>query len=155
MESIVDDIVAQGRQRWLLSWPTGGHPYAGRWNVPDGTGAASLAPAPCWTAPLPLPHQQILWRGRAQCARLYPGEHGDSEFAAWSLTNIGGIPVDTFCMENGTKEKWSEKKNQDRREVRRSAYHVIDYKGLHLFCRRRTWYWIADHRVYCGTRAAC
>ena len=31
------------------------------------------------------------------------GEHGDSEFAAWSLTNIGGILVDTFIMGNGTK----------------------------------------------------
>lgn len=61
------------------------------------------------------------------------GEHGDSEFAAWSLTNIGGIPVDTFCMENGTKEKWSEEKTRIEEQVRRSAYHVIDYKGSTYF----------------------
>lgn len=61
------------------------------------------------------------------------GEHGDSEFAAWSLTNIGGVPVDTYCMENGTKKKWREEKARIEEQVRRSAYHIIDYKGSTYF----------------------
>ena len=61
------------------------------------------------------------------------GEHGDSEFAAWSLTNIGGVPVDTYCMENGTKEEWKQEKSRIEEQVRRSAYHIIDYKGSTYF----------------------
>ncbi|MCB0589250.1 MAG: L-lactate dehydrogenase [Phaeodactylibacter sp.] len=57
------------------------------------------------------------------------GEHGDSEFAAWSLTNIGGVPVDAYCMENGTKDTWQNEKSRIEEQVRRSAYHIIDYKG--------------------------
>ena len=57
------------------------------------------------------------------------GEHGDSEFAAWSLTNIGGIPVDTFCLENGTMQSWLKDRTRIEEQVRHSAYHIIDYKG--------------------------
>ncbi len=57
------------------------------------------------------------------------GEHGDSEFAAWSLTNIGGIPVDTFCLENGAREAWTQDRARIEEQVRNSAYHIIDYKG--------------------------
>lgn len=61
------------------------------------------------------------------------GEHGDSEFAAWSLTNIGGVPVDTYCMENGTREEWKQEKARIEEQVRRSAYHIIGYKGSTYF----------------------
>ncbi len=61
------------------------------------------------------------------------GEHGDSEFAAWSLTNIGGIPVDAYCMENGTKEKWMKGRAEIEEQVRHSAYHIIDNKGSTYF----------------------
>ncbi|MCB0578669.1 MAG: L-lactate dehydrogenase [Phaeodactylibacter sp.] len=61
------------------------------------------------------------------------GEHGDSEFAAWSLTNIGGIPVDSYCLETRTKEAWLESRSQIEEQVRRSAYHIIDYKGSTYF----------------------
>lgn len=57
------------------------------------------------------------------------GEHGDSEFAAWSLTNIGGIPVDAFCLENGSRETWMQDRARIEEQVRHSAYHIIDYKG--------------------------
>lgn len=26
------------------------------------------------------------------------GEHGDSEFAAWSMAHIGGMPIDKYCI---------------------------------------------------------
>ena len=29
------------------------------------------------------------------------GEHGDSEIAAWSSTNVSGIPLNTFCEMRG------------------------------------------------------
>ncbi len=61
------------------------------------------------------------------------GEHGDSEFAAWSLTNIGGVPVDAFYLENHTKEEWLENRARIEEQVRRSAYHIIDYKGSTYF----------------------
>jgi L-lactate dehydrogenase len=56
------------------------------------------------------------------------GEHGDSEAFLWSTAHIGGIPLETYresCEEHA--------KALDRaaveREVRESAYHVIESKG--------------------------
>ena len=57
------------------------------------------------------------------------GEHGDSEFAAWSLTHIGGIAIDEYCPICGKCSDWKEQRNKIAQEVRDSAYHVIDYKG--------------------------
>ena len=58
------------------------------------------------------------------------GEHGDSEFAAWSLTHIAGQDFTDYCRDNGMDEKaecgW---KDTLVKEVRESAYHIIDYKG--------------------------
>lgn len=60
------------------------------------------------------------------------GEHGDSEFAAWSLTNIGGVPIDYYCQDNFAGN-WAEKRKELVEKVRNSAYHVIDYKGATNF----------------------
>lgn len=57
------------------------------------------------------------------------GEHGDSEFAAWSMTNIAGIPIDQHCDICGKCSDWKEKRLFIEREVRDSAYHIINYKG--------------------------
>ncbi len=54
------------------------------------------------------------------------GEHGDSEFAAWSMTNVAGMPVDEFFR--GTPA-WNHLKIEIQKQVRQSAYHIIDYKG--------------------------
>ena len=56
------------------------------------------------------------------------GEHGDSEVAAWSMTHIAGIPIKGYCVICGAcdNEKTYE---QITKEVRDSAYHIIDYKG--------------------------
>ena len=60
------------------------------------------------------------------------GEHGDSEFAAWSQVHIGGVPMDDFCREC---QLCNHECNRPRivEEVRRSAYHIIGYKGSTSF----------------------
>jgi L-lactate dehydrogenase len=56
------------------------------------------------------------------------GEHGDSEVFLWSSAHVGGLPLETYC------EVCQERiETLDReavmREVRESAYHVIESKG--------------------------
>jgi len=60
------------------------------------------------------------------------GEHGDSEFAAWSMANISGVQLDEYSKQLGIKD-WPEKKKEIELEVRDSAYHIIDYKGATNF----------------------
>jgi L-lactate dehydrogenase len=56
------------------------------------------------------------------------GEHGDSEVAAWSLTNIAGIPMDTYCNEcNECEGQLS--KFDIYNSVKNSAYEIIKRKG--------------------------
>lgn len=72
-----------------------------------------------------------------QCSHVSPanihgyilGEHGDSEFAAWSLVNIGGIPFAEHCKTCGLCGDAEAKRAEILEEVRRSAYHIIGYKG--------------------------
>jgi L-lactate dehydrogenase len=60
------------------------------------------------------------------------GEHGDSEVAAWSLTHIGGIPIQQFC--SACKLDCSpQERTRIAEAVRNSAYHVIEYKGATNF----------------------
>jgi L-lactate dehydrogenase len=61
------------------------------------------------------------------------GEHGDSEFAAWSMTNIAGIPMDEYCPACGKCKDWKAERKEIEEAVRESAYHVIDYKGATYF----------------------
>ncbi|PKD45152.1 L-lactate dehydrogenase [Rhodohalobacter barkolensis] len=60
------------------------------------------------------------------------GEHGDSEFAAWSMANISGVQLDEYSKQLGI-DNWPEKKKEIELEVRDSAYHIIDYKGATNF----------------------
>lgn len=57
------------------------------------------------------------------------GEHGDSEVAAWSMTHIGGIPIQKYCPQCGGCDGWAEKRKQIEKHVRESAYHIINAKG--------------------------
>ena len=57
------------------------------------------------------------------------GEHGDSEVAAWSMTNIAGIPIDEYCPVCGRCNNWNAKRLEIEETVRNSAYHIINYKG--------------------------
>jgi L-lactate dehydrogenase len=57
------------------------------------------------------------------------GEHGDSEFAAWSMTHIAGMPIDQYCPICGKCDDWQSQRASIQQTVRDSAYHIIDYKG--------------------------
>jgi L-lactate dehydrogenase len=61
------------------------------------------------------------------------GEHGDSEFAAWSLTHVGGMRIDEYCPICGGCDDWLAERGGIEHAVRHSAYHVIDYKGATCF----------------------
>ncbi|WP_029688232.1 lactate dehydrogenase, partial [Thermoanaerobacter sp. A7A] len=56
------------------------------------------------------------------------GEHGDSELAAWSITNIAGIPIDNYCNLCG---RVCEKDFREEifNNVVRAAYTIIEKKG--------------------------
>ena len=57
------------------------------------------------------------------------GEHGDSEFAAWSMTHVAGINIDEYCPECGKCSDWNHQRQLIEQQVRDSAYHIINYKG--------------------------
>lgn len=61
------------------------------------------------------------------------GEHGDSEVAAWSMTHIGGMPIDDYCPVCGKCDDWIGERHKIEEAVRKSAYHIIDYKGATYF----------------------
>lgn len=56
------------------------------------------------------------------------GEHGDSEVPVWSLADIAGMPIDSYCLQCGRQCAGSEKEAIFR-EVRDSAYNIISKKG--------------------------
>lgn len=57
------------------------------------------------------------------------GEHGDSEIAAWSLTNIAGVDVDTYCRIAKGPECEVSFKEYIPLTVKRAAYEMINTKG--------------------------
>jgi L-lactate dehydrogenase len=61
------------------------------------------------------------------------GEHGDSEFAAWSMTNIAGINIDDYCPVCSKCSDWKKERQIIEQQVRDSAYHIINYKGSTQF----------------------
>lgn len=61
------------------------------------------------------------------------GEHGDSEFAAWSISHIAGMRMNEYCQMCGRCEDWQSARSDIEEMVRTSAYHIIDYKGATYF----------------------
>lgn len=57
-------------------------------------------------------------------------EHGDSEFAAYSSANIGGVPVLELAKEKGIPMDELLKIEDD---VRKKAYQIIDLKGATFY----------------------
>lgn len=55
------------------------------------------------------------------------GEHGDSEIAAWSSTNVSGIPLNNFCEMRGYFNH-KETMKQIEKNVKNSAYEIISKK---------------------------
>jgi L-lactate dehydrogenase len=56
------------------------------------------------------------------------GEHGDSEVPVWSLANIAGMPLSTYCAGNGIPEDPAAMEEVFR-QTRDAAYHIIERKG--------------------------
>ncbi len=56
------------------------------------------------------------------------GEHGDSEVAAWSLTNIAGAQLDDYCTSCNSGTCTGLDKEKLLRNVRDAGYHIIDRK---------------------------
>ena len=55
------------------------------------------------------------------------GEHGDSEFAAWSSAMVAGVPLNTFCEMRGHRDhKAAEARIAE--NVKNSAYEIIEKK---------------------------
>ncbi len=55
------------------------------------------------------------------------GEHGDSEIAVLSSTNISGIPLDAFCAMRGYDNP-KMKLDEIAESVKNSAYDIIEKK---------------------------
>jgi L-lactate dehydrogenase len=61
------------------------------------------------------------------------GEHGDSEFAVWSMTHVAGINIDEYCPVCGKCSDWPKERKHIEQQVRESAYHIINSKGSTYF----------------------
>lgn len=57
------------------------------------------------------------------------GEHGDSEFAAWSMTHVAGMNIEDYCPFCKGCDDWKTQRENIEKQVRESAYHIINYKG--------------------------
>ncbi len=57
------------------------------------------------------------------------GEHGDTEFVAWSMTHVAGMQMEALCPVCGRCADWGAERDRIQQAVRDSAYHIIDYKG--------------------------
>ena len=130
VEAIVDDIVGENSQAILVvatnpvdvltyvalkrsGWPTGR--VIGSGTVLDSARFRYLISQYC-NVDVGNVHAYIL------------GEHGDSELPAWSLTHVAGIPIDEYGPKYGSGD-WSAERERIVREVKESAYHIINYKG--------------------------
>ena len=61
------------------------------------------------------------------------GEHGDSEFPAWSMTHIAGVSIDDYCPICNKCNNWQRERERIVKTVKESAYHIIHYKGATYF----------------------
>lgn len=60
------------------------------------------------------------------------GEHGDSEVPVWSLANVAGMRLPTFCAENGI-DLGPDAMAEIFRQTRDAAYEIISRKGATYF----------------------
>lgn len=135
MESLMDEIAAQGSQAVVVivsnpvdvltyvaqqrvKWPRGR--VIGSGTVLDSARFRYLLSQHCGVDVHNV-HAYIL------------GEHGDSEFAAWSMTHLAGIHFDEYCKLCQGCGDWEAEKKAIEEAVRTSAYHIIGYKGATWF----------------------
>lgn len=69
------------------------------------------------------------------------GEHGDSEFAAWSSANVSGIEISRFCEMRGYFHDHEESKDRIADSVKNAAYDIISkkhatYYGIAMSAKR-------------------
>lgn len=57
------------------------------------------------------------------------GEHGDSEVVAWSMTHVAGLRMAQFCADCARCDPQTHR-TRLARQVRDSAYHLIESKGF-------------------------
>ena len=57
------------------------------------------------------------------------GEHGDSEVAAWSVTNVAGMSVDDYCTNSGCCDSMIVCKDSFYNKTKNAAYEIIEKKG--------------------------
>ena len=131
MESIVDDVVAQGSEPVIVvvsnpvdvltyiahkktAWKRGR--VIGSGTVLDSARFRYLLSEQC-NVDVQNIHAYIL------------GEHGDSQVAAWSMTHIAGMPIADYCEHCGDCGGSGQVQLDIAEAVRRSAYHIIEYKG--------------------------
>lgn len=65
------------------------------------------------------------------CHTYIIGEHGDSEVAAWSVTNIGGMTMNEFCKSTG--KCTLDDLDTMYHKVKNSAYEIIQKKGATFY----------------------
>ncbi|MDY3005977.1 L-lactate dehydrogenase [Anaerococcus sp. AGMB00486] len=59
------------------------------------------------------------------------GEHGDSEFAVWSHTNVGGLPLYEWVKNHSDTDEEALLNTFDK--VKNAAYEIIDKKGATFY----------------------
>jgi len=69
------------------------------------------------------------------------GEHGDSSFIPWSLTNIAGIPTEEYCADQNHADIDEE---EIINEVRKAGSEVIKRKGATFYAIAMTVNYICD-----------
>ncbi len=57
------------------------------------------------------------------------GEHGDSEVAAWSVTNVAGMEIEDYCGATGSCDCLEVCKDTFYHKTRDAAYDIIQKKG--------------------------
>lgn len=62
------------------------------------------------------------------------GEHGDSEFAVWSHTNIGGLPIYEWVRSNSRVDELALLNTFEK--TKNAAYEIIKKKRCYLL-----WNW--------------
>jgi L-lactate dehydrogenase len=131
MRGIVDDIVAQGSEAVIVivSNPVDVLTYVAHrqsgWPRGRVIGSGTV-----------LDSARLRYRLSQHCGvdvhnvhAYILGEHGDSEFAAWSMTHLAGVSIEDYCPACNGCDDWSAARQEIEDAVRDSAYHIIDYKG--------------------------
>jgi L-lactate dehydrogenase len=135
IESIVDEIIAQGSQAVILvaSNPVDILTYVAlkRSGLPKARviGSGTVLDSARFRYLL----SQHCGVDVGNVHAYFLGEHGDSEFPAWSMTHIAGVAIDDYCPLCNKCLAWQYEREKITQTVKESAYHIINYKGATYF----------------------